>query len=222
MTEGEWLDATSPRTVMEGVRRYGRLRAGVGERKARLAACQVLRLVIPQLGNPSWVEPIEAAERYTDKRAELAEIDAAIDDADEVDLTRTLSAREALRLLSRPDPYIAANDAPWIAGLFLGLRPGASVPLAANPQLQAAMVAIFRDIFGNPFRPVEFDPEWHTSTTVALARGMYESREFGAMPILADALQDAGCDNEEILGHCQGPGPHVRGCWVVDLVLGKA
>jgi len=50
---------------------------------------------------------------------------------------------------------------------------------------------------------------------------MYEAREFSAMPILADALQDSGCDNEAVLTHCRGPGPHVRGCWVVDLVLGK-
>jgi hypothetical protein len=50
---------------------------------------------------------------------------------------------------------------------------------------------------------------------------MYESRDFGAMPILADALQDAGCEDAAILGHCRGAGPHVRGCWVVDLVLGK-
>ena len=56
---------------------------------------------------------------------------------------------------------------------------------------------------------------------VALAGQMYESRDFGAMPILAGALQDAGCDSDEVLGHCRGPGPHVRGCWVVDLVLGK-
>jgi hypothetical protein len=50
---------------------------------------------------------------------------------------------------------------------------------------------------------------------------MYESRDFGAMPILVDALQEAGCESEDILAHCRGPGPHVRGCWVVDLVLGK-
>ena len=77
------------------------------------------------------------------------------------------------------------------------------------------------DIVGNPFRPVSFLPEWRTDTAVALARQMYESREFGAMPILADALQDAGCDDAAVLDHCRGPGPHVRGCWVVDLVLGK-
>jgi hypothetical protein len=78
-----------------------------------------------------------------------------------------------------------------------------------------------RDIFGNPFHPVMFSPAWRTDTAVALAKQMYEWRHFGAMPILADALQDAGCDNDEVLRHCRGAGPHVRGCWVVDLVLGK-
>jgi hypothetical protein len=82
--------------------------------------------------------------------------------------------------------------------------------------------SLLDDIFGNPFRPVAFSPEWRTDTAVALARQMYDSREFGAMPILADALQDAGCDNEDILAHCRdGNLVHVRGCWVVDHVLGK-
>ncbi|MBP3956210.1 hypothetical protein J8F10_13045 [Gemmata sp. G18] len=73
-----------------------------------------------------------------------------------------------------------------------------------------------------PFRSVSFSPSWRTSTAIALAGQMYESREFGAMPILADALQDAGCDSADVLDHCRDAGaPHVRGCWVVDLVLGK-
>ena len=80
---------------------------------------------------------------------------------------------------------------------------------------------IVRDIFGNPFRSVSFDPAWRTSTVVALAQQMYDSRDFSAMPILGDALQDAGCDHADILDHCRSAGSHVRGCWVVDLVLGK-
>ena len=79
-----------------------------------------------------------------------------------------------------------------------------------------------RDIVGNPIQPVAFDPSWRTEAVVALARGMYEARDFAAMPVLADALEDAGCAQPDILAHCRGPGPHVRGCWVVDLVLGKA
>jgi hypothetical protein len=79
-----------------------------------------------------------------------------------------------------------------------------------------------RDIYGNPSQPVSFSPAWRTDTAVALARQMYDSRDFGAMPILADALQDAGCGDEQLLDHCRDPKQlHVRGCWVVDLVLGK-
>ncbi|MBN9118355.1 MAG: hypothetical protein J0I06_04200 [Planctomycetes bacterium] len=79
------------------------------------------------------------------------------------------------------------------------------------------------DVFGNPFRPVTFSPGWRTDTAALLARTMYDSRDFSAMPILADALQDAGCDNTDILSHCRETNQvHVRGCWVVDLVLGKA
>ena len=81
--------------------------------------------------------------------------------------------------------------------------------------------AIFRDIVGNPFRPIAFDPGWRTADTDGVARAIYEDQAFGRLPILADALMDAGCDDERLLGHCQGRGPHTRGCWPVDLVLGK-
>jgi len=87
---------------------------------------------------------------------------------------------------------------------------------------QATRVATLRDVLDNPFSPVEPDPEWFTSTAVGLARGMYESRDFSGMPILADALQEAGCENADVLSHCRDPhAVHVCGCWVVDLVLGK-
>ena len=87
---------------------------------------------------------------------------------------------------------------------------------------RAGQASLLRDIFGNPFRPVFFNPEWRTSTVVSLAKSMYESRDFSTMPILGDALQDAGCEHEDILNHCREPGEHVRGCWVVDMILGKS
>ena len=80
---------------------------------------------------------------------------------------------------------------------------------------------ILRDIIGNPFRPVTFDPAWVTPKVKTLAQAIYDDRAFERMPELADALAEAGCSNQDILSHCRGPGPHVRGCWVVDLVLGK-
>jgi hypothetical protein len=86
---------------------------------------------------------------------------------------------------------------------------------------QSNQAHLLRDIFGNPFRTVALSTDWCTETAVALARQMYASRDFSAMPILADALQDAGCTSDDILNHCRGPGPHVRGCWVVDLLLAR-
>jgi hypothetical protein len=80
---------------------------------------------------------------------------------------------------------------------------------------------LLRDIFGNPFRPVTLDPRWLSSTVLDLAHTLYDERVFDRMPILADALMDAGCDSEEIINHCRGTGPHARGCWVVDLILRK-
>ena len=80
---------------------------------------------------------------------------------------------------------------------------------------------LIHEVVGNPFRPVGFSPDWRTDDAVTLARSMYESRDFSAMPILADSLQDVGCNESVILDHCRGSGPHMRGCWVVDLVLGK-
>ena len=82
---------------------------------------------------------------------------------------------------------------------------------------------LLRDVAGNPFRLINFAPAWRTVNATLLAQSMYDSRDFSAMPILADALQDAGCDDADVMNHCRDPhATHVRGCWVVDLILGKA
>jgi hypothetical protein len=80
------------------------------------------------------------------------------------------------------------------------------------------------DIFGNPFRPAILDPywlRWNDGAVPKIAQGIYAERAFDRLPILADALLDAGCDNEDILDHCRSDGPHVRGCWVIDIILNK-
>lgn len=79
---------------------------------------------------------------------------------------------------------------------------------------------LLRDIF-NPFRPVALNPAWLSSTVVSIAAGVYDDRAFDRLPILADALQDAGCEDAGLLDHLRGDGPHVRGCWALDLILGK-
>ena len=102
----------------------------------------------------------------------------------------------------------------------LGSPGRSAVSPAIQQQETEFQAALLRDIFGNPFRPVVFSPDWRTDTVLILARQMDESGEFSALPILADALQDAGCDNDELLRHCrETTRTHVRGCWAIDLVL---
>jgi hypothetical protein len=86
------------------------------------------------------------------------------------------------------------------------------------------LLKIVRDIFGNPFRPVSVDAAWlvwNGSRIPNLARTIYDGRRFDDLRMLADALEEAGCTDEQILSHCRMAGPHVRGCWVIDLMLAK-
>jgi hypothetical protein len=92
---------------------------------------------------------------------------------------------------------------------------------AARELEERAQVTLVRCIFDNPFRTVIFNSAWRAANVTALAQSIYDERAFDRMPILADALEDAGCDNTQILEHCRSGGEHVRGCWVVGLVLGK-
>lgn len=84
-----------------------------------------------------------------------------------------------------------------------------------------AQSQLIRDIPGNPFRPATLDHRWQSTSVRDLALSIYDNRSFDQMPILADALEDSGCNNREIIQHCRGDGPHVKGCWVVELILGK-
>lgn len=79
----------------------------------------------------------------------------------------------------------------------------------------------FRDVAGNPFRPVALRPEWLTPTVTDLARSIDIGGRYDVLPVLADAVEEAGRDSAELLSHCRGPGPHVRGCWAIDLLLGR-
>jgi hypothetical protein len=119
----------------------------------------------------------------------------------------------------------AGNNAALVSLLAAGVA--ASVAFPDEPdrwkeglrQELSEQAHLARCIFGNPFRPMTFDPEWRTPSAVPIARQMYESRDFGPIAVLGDALQDAGVDDERLLAHCRDPGPHARGCWAVDLTL---
>ncbi len=106
----------------------------------------------------------------------------------------------------------------WIAHHAIHAASG----LADGASEQCEQARLLRCIVGNPFAPVAFDPAWRSETAVALATGIYADRAFDRLPILADALEEAGCDHPDVLAHCRGPGPHARGCWVVDGVLDKS
>jgi 3-deoxy-D-arabino-heptulosonate 7-phosphate (DAHP) synthase class II len=85
---------------------------------------------------------------------------------------------------------------------------------------RAANAELLRCVVGNPFRSVVFAPEWRSETVVRIADAIDADRAFDRLPVLADALEDAGCDAPDVLAHCRGPGPHARGCWVVNGVRG--
>jgi hypothetical protein len=99
--------------------------------------------------------------------------------------------------------------------------PASAAHAVAVKEIWEPGLRMLRDILGNPFRPPAFDPRWRTEDSRGLARGVYKDRAFDRLPLLADALMDAGCDQEDILAHCRSDVPHVRGCWVVDLILGR-
>jgi hypothetical protein len=102
-----------------------------------------------------------------------------------------------------------------------------AVRRAAEAEEERAQAKLLRDIFGPlPFRPAALDSslrKWNDGTVVRIAQGIYDERAFDRLPVLADALLDAGCDKEDMLAHCREQGGiHARGCWVLDLLLGKA
>jgi hypothetical protein len=86
---------------------------------------------------------------------------------------------------------------------------------------QCQQAALLRCIVGDPFRPARLDAAWLTGTVVRVAEAIYEGRRWGEMGVLGDALEEAGCTDEELLSHCRRPSSHTRGCWVVDALLGK-
>jgi hypothetical protein len=211
MTEAEWPEWWhSFNSLMDF------LRGPASERKARLFACACCRGFWVAERDSRIERAVDVAERYADGLADTVEVKEARKGAKEA------SALDRVRRdpIYRACGSLAINeDIHRAAECCAQFAPQA---MPCWPEEGAERVfAILRDIFGNPFRPATFSAAWKTDTALPLARQMYESRDFSAMPILADALQDAGCENDDVLNHCRSDGVHVRGCWVCDLVLGK-
>ena len=228
MTEAEWLSRSQLVAMLTHVNR-----SGCTERKLQLAAIAFCH----HLGSlpfgaewhdtvarfEDWVEGAASAEQVLAARQRLEEIADATGLRDEPGLLATVRGfgyRAATYLIAtgpgrvpRIEPLLMVKSVAHSANVVFGSGQRRTV--------RAAHCQLVRDIFGNPFRPISIDPHWLTSNVIDLARTIYEEKAFERMPILADALMDAGCDHDDILNHCRSTGPHVRGCFVVDLILGK-
>ena len=248
MTEAEWLACTDPQKMHDflfWVKASDGLKwnEGRGQRKLRLFAVACCRRIWHLLIDKRSREAVEVAERYADGRATDEELEIASVAADAVwhaDMKRAAKERKWDRRSRLP--YYGASAAAYNVAIPLGwwgAAPAFVAPdkiareISANRETEnLAQCALLRDIFGNPFRqspnlsPAVYS--WDDGTVRHIAEVIYEERRLPErtldntrLAILANALVEAGCTNADILTHCRQPGDHVRGCWVVDAILGK-
>jgi hypothetical protein len=207
MTEEKWKASADPGRMLEYLGRKA------SRRKLRLFAVACCRGILSK--RDEYHSALDLAEDVAEPKP-LRWALRALEDWDNMVMEAGDPKGWAIQHATDPDLESLDHDfTDWVAGM----RPGGK---EVDPTEDLARFAdLVRCVFGNPFRKVKFDKKWRTRDAVALAKTMYEKKSFDAMPILADALQDAGCADEELLDHCRARGPHCRGCWVLDLVLGK-
>jgi hypothetical protein len=220
MTEADWAGEYEPGPLLGYLRTVAKVpQKAAGRRKLRLLAVAFCRTVERFYADDAEsAERVALVERVADKLARICDVPPMPEWHGE----GTPGGYARGTTIAALDP-ITENAAAFCAqyAAYVHRLATKGDPEFAEQKAMRAQAALVRCVFGNPFRPVTFDPAWLTSDVVALARGIYEERAFDRMPILADALQDAGCDNDDILAHCRNTDPHARGCWVVDSVLGK-
>jgi hypothetical protein len=216
MTEAEWNTSIDLQAMLESLRASGL----ASDRKLRLFACACCRRIWSLLYDDRSRRAVEVAERHADGLATWAELDTAEALAEEV-------AHEARQTRIGSIPVAEAAEAVAFRNLVVEFASGSVLLAVGNERtpenLQQCL--LLRDIFGLlPFRSPPLDPSvlaWNDGCAVKLATAIYEERAFDRMPVLGDALEDAGLTDQEILEHCRGPGPHARGCWLVDLLTGR-
>jgi hypothetical protein len=212
------------------------------DRKLRLFACACVRHYWSLLTDERSQIAVAVAEREADRSGGERSLRLAERDAEAAVRSRTTTfppfgpaAAAGARAVVNMDAALAAGNA-----CMVGYHVKVALAYEEKPDdmskakdkavagWHAEAVALLIDIFDNPFRPVSLNPDWLTPTVTNLAAAAYEERQLpsghldaGRLAVLADAMEDAGCNNLDILSHCRQPGEHVRGCWVVDLLLGK-
>jgi hypothetical protein len=224
MAEQEWLDSSDPARLLELVR------STIHARKLRLFAVACCRRIYHILTDPRSRELVDLAEQIADDGSARDRAGPIVDRAREVaykafgPLTGMMEELEGLMINDQAACVVVffliwrmENEA--FRNTFAVMRYTASrFPGDGETQQQCILL---RCVVGNYFLPVTIDPTWLTPTVQSLAESIYTDRAFDRLPILADALEEAGCHQPDILNHCRQPGDHVRGCWALDLVLGK-
>jgi hypothetical protein len=201
MNEEEWSACTDLKTMLTF------LKDKISNRKLRLFVCACGRHHLYRKHDQTDQRIWEAGESYADGLASSDALAAAFEAAglDPVD------AMDAVQF----DPYLSAYYMETEYAAFIGTTP---------EDVRLLNCGLLRDIVGNPFLPSAASrvwPSWNTSYVARMAQSIYEERSFEGLPILASTIEEAGCTDAELLKHCREPGPHVRGCWVLDLLLGK-
>ncbi len=184
-------------------------------------SCRLLWEVLP---DPRSRDAVDAAERFADGEVDREQLAAHHRDAFDADAFRTGGQ---FHILSRAAGAVAmvviSTHGRPLRLVAQDMFTLSDMSRRGETPLRRHMADLVRDVAGNPFRPAAaVTPEWRTPTVLAVARNIYDGRNFYDLPVLADALQDAGCDDADWLGHCRAPGVHARGCWAVDALLGRA
>jgi hypothetical protein len=213
MNETEWLScSTRPDTML------ARLRGKASDRKLRLFACAACRRFWNELTDERSQAAVVASELVADGLASREELERRHVAASGVGLGPPWLAYVASTGEANAAAQAVALQGFWKASRRLELYPE---PWA---DFKRALCSLLRELFGNPFRSIAVNRAWlawNDGTVRRVAQAIYDARAFERMPILADALEDAGCGDDSILSHCRSERPHVRGCHVLDALLGK-
>ena len=218
MNEQTWTTSANLNHLVDYV-----LRGRVSIRRLRTFAIACHRLVWDKMQVAEAVELIERVEQYNNRQVEWEEVSQSLTKWH----ARLVNLRCEWETLSFPAIIRAAAMLGELANnrssaIVHSCHPVLTMLYGADYDSSGQAADLLRCVLGNLFQPKPNPLTWKTTSVCDLAKSQYITRTFNAMPILADALEEAGCDHAEVLAHCRDPAlTHVRGCWVVDLVLGK-
>ena len=231
MTEAEWRESTDPTPMLAF------LRGKTSDRKLRLFACACCRRAWchyrQEMETGDIDQNIVTSEGFADGRVSNEEMQEARNNSGALgNVSAEASMYDTLIWIVDENAFQAAMSGAESAAGYFAMAATKELsytsPSAHEARVHAAkaessvQASLLRCIFGPlPFRPPTIEPAWMTPTVTSLAQAIYTDRAFDRLPVLADALEDAGCTDADVLEHCRKPGVHALGCWVVDRILNK-